>query len=321
MAPPISKLPSDISHLFKPGPPLRYFKSTDYPPSKRQTNPNITGVSQFLSNNLQSYLNDFPSDSQTKVDEDKQFEEVEKERISKMNESIRNWDPHNDPNIKDTDPYRTIFIGRLPYDTTELELQKLFVKFGEIEKIRIVRDKLTNKSKGYAFIVFLDPMSSKMAFKEIGVHRGIDIKGRTCIVDIERSRTMKYFKPRRLGGGLGGRGYSNRDNRRTFKDHGDRPSYGFRRGHPLDSNATRDHGYSHTSSHRHVDFPRHVGGYQSGSRYNDRAVDVSQAPSTARLTGTSDSPTAGTTVTTSYRSRTSRIRDTSSSKKAEMPDY
>lgn len=146
----------------------------------------------------------------------REYEEVKlaKTRNSQLiDQRLQAWNPNADPHIKDTDPYKTIFIGRLPYDLNEIELQKHFARFGEIEKIRIVKDKITQQNKGYAFIVFKDPISSKMAFKEIGVHRGIQIKDRVCIVDIERGRTVKYFKPRRLGGGLGGRGYSHRESR------------------------------------------------------------------------------------------------------------
>ncbi|EHN01919.1 Snp1p [Saccharomyces cerevisiae x Saccharomyces kudriavzevii VIN7] len=210
----LSKYPDDVSRLFRPKPPLPYKKPTDYPYAKRQTNPNITGISNLLSTSLKHYMEEHPQG--TPNNHLQKYEDVKVSKIKNshlIDRKLQSWNPNADPHIRDTDPYRTIFIGRLPYDLNEIELQKHFVRFGEIEKIRIVKDKITQQSRGYAFIVFKDPISSKMAFKEIGVHRGIQIKDKLCIVDIERGRTVKYFKPRRLGGGLGGRGYSHGDSR------------------------------------------------------------------------------------------------------------
>jgi U1 small nuclear ribonucleoprotein 70kDa len=62
-------------------------------------------------------------------------------------------DPPNDPQARG-DPYCTLFVSRLAYETTENDLEKEFSKFGPIERIRIVRDKKDNRHKGYAFIVF-----------------------------------------------------------------------------------------------------------------------------------------------------------------------
>ncbi|KAH7579833.1 Eukaryotic RNA Recognition Motif (RRM) profile [Nakaseomyces glabratus] len=123
-----------------------------------------------------------------------------------VEQQLLQWDPLSDNHMRDTDPYKTVFVGRLPYDTDEVQLQKVFAKYGEIVRVRVVRDK-QNKSRGYAFVLFKETDSARVCTRDIGVHRGIQINGRRCIVDIERGRTIKFFKPRRLGGGLGGRGY------------------------------------------------------------------------------------------------------------------
>lgn len=70
-----------------------------------------------------------------------------------------------------------------------------------------MRDKETGKSKGYAFILFEKDSGARAAYKE---NNGLKIKDRAIITDIERSRTIKSWVPRRLGGGLGGRHYTQR---------------------------------------------------------------------------------------------------------------
>ena len=61
--------------------------------------------------------------------------------------------PHNDSNIQ-SNPYATIFVGRLDYNTSEEKLAKIFGVFGQVESVRVVRDFKTGKSRGYGFIEF-----------------------------------------------------------------------------------------------------------------------------------------------------------------------
>lgn len=296
----LSKYPDDVSRLFRPRPPLSYKRPTDYPRAKRQTNPNITGVANLLTTSLKHYMEEYPEGSSN--DHLQKYEDIKLSKIKNaqlLDRRLQNWNPNADPHIKDTDPYRTIFIGRLPYDLDEVELQKYFVKFGEIEKIRIVKDKITQKSRGYAFIVFKDPISSKMAFKEIGVHRGIQIKDRVCIVDIERGRTVKYFKPRRLGGGLGGRGYSNKDSRLLTRFASSSIA------NPTERNYAPRPPRREASSSAYN--PDRYASSTSDTRYHgNRPLLSASAPTPA--------------VTSVYKSRNSRTRESQPAAK-EVPDY
>lgn len=72
--------------------------------------------------------------------------------------------------------------------------------YGPIQRIRVVSDK-EGRSRGYAFIVFERERDMRAAYKDA---EGIKIKGRRTMVDVERGRTVKDWKPTRLGGGLGG---------------------------------------------------------------------------------------------------------------------
>lgn len=304
-----SKFPSDVSKLFKPRPPLQYKRPVDYPPEKRCTNPKITGVSQLLGSPLKDYLNQFSNGSDNKyLSEYENAVNFKITQLQSLDEKFEDWNPNEDPNIKDTDPYRTIFVGRLPYQVSEIELQKEFSRFGEIERVRVVRDKTTNKSKGYAFVVFTNPQSSKIACKEIGVHRGLELGGRTCIVDIERGRTVKYFKPRRLGGGLGGRGYTKKDNMAQFMPAtSERP---FRR-------STVERGPIVNQPIKRYP-PRPV--YTGPSRFS-RAPVAESAPAIASNRFDPNPAQDVSSTKSSYRSRNARAQESRHAERSEEPDY
>ncbi|HWD87420.1 MAG TPA: RNA-binding protein [Mucilaginibacter sp.] len=50
----------------------------------------------------------------------------------------------------------TLFVGGFPLDMDEIELVKLVMPFGQVNTIKIVKDKKTRKSKGYAFLEMFD---------------------------------------------------------------------------------------------------------------------------------------------------------------------
>lgn len=312
----LNKFPADVSRLFKSRPPLEYRKPVDYPLEKRQTCPHISGVAQLLQTSLSNYVKQFPEGSDNahlrKYEEAANHKDDEHQQLDS---ELRRWNPQSDPNMKDTDPYRTIFVGRLPYDISEVELQKKFSEFGEIEKVRVVRDKIDNNPKGYAFVVFTDAQSSRAACKEYGLHRGIEIKGRTCIVDIERGRTVKYFKPRRLGGGLGGRGYTKVDKMAKFST----------------SPAAK---YGDKSQRRPTYEPKRFAGswparprYSGPSRFSQSTPPV-RMPAPGHFAGSEPQgprepvmATPALPVKSSYRSRNSRAQETRETSKIEEPDY
>lgn len=55
---------------------------------------------------------------------------------------------------KDT-TYTKIFVGGLPYHTTDSSLRKYFEVFGEIEEAVVITDRQTGKSRGYGFVSIL----------------------------------------------------------------------------------------------------------------------------------------------------------------------
>lgn len=77
-----------------------------------------------------------------------------------------------------------IYVGNLPYRSTEKDLRKFFEQYGEINSIRVIRDQATGRSRGFAFITYC---SSGEASKALVAH-GQDLYGRQLVVRIAKTR-------------------------------------------------------------------------------------------------------------------------------------
>ncbi|CAO1636764.1 unnamed protein product [Parajaminaea phylloscopi] len=129
---------------------------------------------------------------------EKRREEKKRHQEEYRKEAEASYDPQKDPNAEG-DPFKTLFISRLSYEATEADLNKEFGIYGPIEHLKLVKDK-EGKSRGYAFIVYEREKDMRTAYKDAD---GLKIRGRRILVDVERGRTVKGWKPMRLGGGLG----------------------------------------------------------------------------------------------------------------------
>jgi len=115
-----------------------------------------------------------------------------------LEELIKKYDPHKDANAVG-DPFKTLFVARISYDTTEKKLKREFEVFGSIKKVRMIYD-TKGKPRGYAFVEYEHERDLKNAYKQ---GDGKKIDGRRVMVDVERGRTVEGWLPRRLGGGRG----------------------------------------------------------------------------------------------------------------------
>uniref|UniRef100_G8F2U7 U11/U12 small nuclear ribonucleoprotein 35 kDa protein n=1 Tax=Macaca fascicularis TaxID=9541 RepID=G8F2U7_MACFA len=100
------------------------------------------------------------------------------------------------------DPLLTLFVARLNLQTKEDKLKEVFSRYGDIRRLRLVRDLVTGFSKGYAFIEYKEERAVIKAYRDAD---GLVIDQHEIFVDYELERTLKGWIPRRLGGGLGGK--------------------------------------------------------------------------------------------------------------------
>ncbi|MFS8119960.1 MAG: RNA recognition motif domain-containing protein [Microcoleus sp.] len=92
-----------------------------------------------------------------------------------------------------------LFVGGLPFSTTDDELRELFAVHGEVVSARVVTDRETGRSRGFGFVEMADETAGKAALAAVN---GSDLGGRTVKVDEAQAREDR---PRRDFNGGGGR--------------------------------------------------------------------------------------------------------------------
>lgn len=92
-----------------------------------------------------------------------------------------------------------LFVGGLPFSTTDDELRELFATVGEVESARVVTDRETGRSKGFGFVEMSNDADGKAAVEKLN---NSDFGGRTIKVDEARPREDR---PRREFSGGGDR--------------------------------------------------------------------------------------------------------------------
>jgi U1 small nuclear ribonucleoprotein len=149
------KLPPPLLALFQPRPPLRYLPPSDRAPDDCQKS-TLSGVAQFLAD-AKAFAEEVPYNATESVMQRKLREKAEKkEKFEKqITEGLQNcmlylftlllcfktltWlcfkdNPDKDPQVRG-DPFKTIFVSRLSYDTKETDLEREFGRFGPIERV------------------------------------------------------------------------------------------------------------------------------------------------------------------------------------------
>jgi RNA recognition motif-containing protein len=98
---------------------------------------------------------------------------------------------------------KKIYVGNLPFSTTEDELRELFEEHGAVESVKLVNDRETGRPRGFGFV----EMSDGLADSAIQALNGKDLGGRSLRVNEARPREEGGFQ---RGGGGGGGGFENR---------------------------------------------------------------------------------------------------------------
>jgi len=98
---------------------------------------------------------------------------------------------------------KKLFVGNLPFSATEDQLRDIFSQFGEIVDLKLIVDRMTGRSKGFAFVEFADEATAQAA---IEATNGKDVGGRAMVVNVARPPAPREDRgPRRdFGGGSRG---------------------------------------------------------------------------------------------------------------------
>jgi RNA recognition motif-containing protein len=81
----------------------------------------------------------------------------------------------------------SIFVGNLPWATTDEDLQELFSQYGEVKRAKIVVDRETNRSRGFGFV----DMEEADANKAIEAWNGQVYGARPLTVNLAQSRPAR----------------------------------------------------------------------------------------------------------------------------------
>ena len=92
---------------------------------------------------------------------------------------------------------RKLYVGNLPYDTSEADLQSLFGEAGAVESVRVMRDNETGRARGFAFVEMATEADAQNA---ISMFNERPLGGRNLTVNEARPQ------PSRSGGFGGGGG-------------------------------------------------------------------------------------------------------------------
>jgi hypothetical protein len=97
-----------------------------------------------------------------------------------------------------------IYVGNLPYTATEGDVTGLFANFGPVERVKIITDRETGQSKGFAFVTLGDQSQLNAAVEALNNY---DYNGRALRVNASEPKESRPSGGGGYGGGGGGGGY------------------------------------------------------------------------------------------------------------------
>ena len=90
---------------------------------------------------------------------------------------------------------RKLYVGNLPYEVGETELQELFARAGSVESVTVMRDQTTGRARGFAFVEMGTDDGAETAIRELNASQ---VGGRSLTVNEARP---KAARPGGFGGG------------------------------------------------------------------------------------------------------------------------
>lgn len=79
-----------------------------------------------------------------------------------------------------------LYVGNLPYETTDKDLSEMFSEHGEVTEATVITDKMSGRSKGFGFVTFAKDEDADKAAKALD---GKDLNGRNIKVNLARAKT------------------------------------------------------------------------------------------------------------------------------------
>jgi cold-inducible RNA-binding protein len=93
---------------------------------------------------------------------------------------------------------RKLYVGNLPYDTSDQDLHNLFGSVGTVDSVNLMRDMATGRARGFAFVEMATDEEAQTAIEKLNNH---ELSGRNL--------TVNEARPKASSGGFGGGGYGN----------------------------------------------------------------------------------------------------------------
>lgn len=98
---------------------------------------------------------------------------------------------------------RKLYVGNLPYDTSDQDLQTLFAEAGTVESVSLMRDQATGRARGFGFVEMATDEEAQNAIRTLNNY---DLGGRNLTVNEARPKTSSGGFGGGGGGGYGGGG-------------------------------------------------------------------------------------------------------------------
>lgn len=96
---------------------------------------------------------------------------------------------------------KSLFVGNIPYQISEPELEEMFSQAGAVESVTVMRDRMTGRPRGFAFVSMTNDDEAEKAIQQFD---GTSIGGRTIAVNEARPRPERGPGDFGGGGGFGG---------------------------------------------------------------------------------------------------------------------
>jgi len=147
-------LPPNLLALFAPRDPIPYVPPNDKLPHEKKFTPYL-GVSAFLQCFEDPKDTPPPTRSETKDEKRERKRKERQEQVAyQLEQDLALWDPSNDPRIAG-DAFKTLFVGRINYDTSESKLRREFEVYGPVKRLKMIYNTTDgNKPRGFAFIEY-----------------------------------------------------------------------------------------------------------------------------------------------------------------------